>query len=74
MMDYQKDITVLNPIDDEVNIEGPFFMYIYPNENTFVDILINEIDNNEIIDFNDDDNVLKFLKNGVKYIIRKIIF
>ena len=64
---YQKDITVLNPIDDEVNIEGPFFMYIYPNENTFVDILINEIDNNEIIDFNDDDNVLKFLKNGVKY-------
>ena len=73
LKNYQNKISVLNPIEDEVNIEGPFFIYIYPNENTFVDILINEIDNNEYINFSDDDNVLKFLKKDVRYSFLDII-
>ena len=73
ILTYQENISVLTPIYDEANIQGLFFLYIYPNDNTFIDILINEIENNENIDFTDDDNVLKFLKKEIKYNFKNII-
>ena len=77
LLSYQKDISVLNILEGRIKIEGMFYLYIYPNENTFIDILCNEIDNKKNIDFIKDDNVLKFLKKDEKYnlinIIEKII-
>ena len=64
---FSKDNSVLNKIEDEVEIKDFFYIYIYPYENTFIDFMVNEIEDNEDIIFNDDDNVLKFLKKDVVY-------
>ena len=67
LLSYKKDISALNILEGRIQIEGIFYLYIYPNENTFIDILCNEIDNKKKIDFIKDDNVLKFLKKDEKY-------
>ena len=48
---------------ENIILKGPFFIYIYPFENTFVDILINDIDYYNI-DTNNEDTVLKYLINN----------
>ena len=62
----KNDLSNLKKINEDIYIKGPFFIYVNPYENTFIDFLVNEIDNNDI-DFSDDNNTLKFIQKDKEY-------
>ena len=69
---FSTDLTGLNYCYDGINIKGPFFLYIFPNDYTFVDILISDMEYEQNINFIIYDNALKYLKENVEYNLMNI--